>query len=89
MASGADCVNNVDTSDPATILRMVVIFLVVAAFCVAHIVKPDWFIKRCGVRKGGEMLTEWNRLGFQIVGAAVTGFVLYVLYTVLAGYLAH
>jgi len=56
--------------------------LLLAFFCigVAHIVKPDWFIKRSGVRKGGELLSDWNRMGFQIVGAIFAGFAAYVLY---------
>lgn len=30
--------------------------------------------------QGGEMLTEWNRLGFQIAGAVFAGFAIYLLY---------
>jgi hypothetical protein len=54
-------------------------------FCVgiANIINPDWFIRRSGVRKGGELLTEWNRLGFQIMGAIFAGFVIYVVYDLL------
>jgi hypothetical protein len=53
-------------------------------FClgVAHTIYPDRFIKRSGVRKGGEMLTDFNRISFQIVGlivAAFAGCLLYVL----------
>ena len=33
-----------------------------AAVGVAHVINPDWFTKHSGIRKGGEMLTEWNRL---------------------------
>jgi len=54
-----------------------------AAIGVAHVINPDWFIKRSGVRKGGEMLTEWNRLGFQIAGAIFAGFAIYGLYVLL------
>jgi hypothetical protein len=49
---------------------------------IAHVIFPDRFIKRSGVRKGGEMLTDFNRMGFQLVGivfAAFGGFMLYVL----------
>jgi hypothetical protein len=49
---------------------------------IAHVINPDRFIKRSAVRNGGEMLTEFNRLGFQFVGvlvAAFAGFVLYML----------
>jgi hypothetical protein len=53
-------------------------------FCIgiAHVIFPDRFIKRSSVRKGGEMLTDFNRTGFQLAGiifAAFGGFMLYVL----------
>jgi hypothetical protein len=53
-------------------------------FCIgiAHVIFPDRFIKRSRVRKGGEMLTDFNRVGFQFAGiifAAFGGFMLYVL----------
>ena len=53
-------------------------------FClgIAHVIFPDRFIKRSSIRKGGEMLTDFNRIGFQIAGiviAAFGGFMLYVL----------
>ena len=57
-----------------------VVLVAFAAIGVAHVVYPDWFLKRSGVRKGGEMLTEWNRLGFQITGAIFAGFAVYLLY---------
>jgi hypothetical protein len=50
---------------------------------IAHIINPDWFIKRSGVRKGGELLTAWNRLGFRIFGVIFAGFAAYVLYALL------
>jgi hypothetical protein len=60
---------------------LVLILLVFAMVGVAHIVKPDWFIKRSGVRKGGEMLTEYNRAGFQIAGAIFAAAAIYILYS--------
>jgi hypothetical protein len=65
------------------VLKMVTaVGLLLAFFClgVAHIVRPDWFIKRSGVRKGGELLSEWNRVSFHIFGAIFAGFAAYVLY---------
>ncbi len=55
-------------------------------FClgIAHVIYPDRFIERSGIRKGGEMLTGFNRIGFQIVGIIVTVFAGCLLY-VLAG----
>jgi hypothetical protein len=51
-----------------------------AGIGIAHIFKPDYFIKRSGVRRGGELLTESNRLAFQITGAIFAGFAVYLLY---------
>jgi hypothetical protein len=60
------------------------IVALVVFFClgVGHVVVPDRFIKRSGVRKGGEMLTEFNKIGFQLVGilvAVFSGCLIYVL----------
>jgi hypothetical protein len=49
---------------------------------VAHVIAPDYFIKRSGVRKGGELLTEFNRIGFQIVGILVALFAGGIFYEV-------
>ena len=57
---------------------------VFGAMGTAHLLKPDWFIKRSGARRGGDMLTEWNRLQFQIVGAVIAAFAGYGLYTLLS-----
>ena len=63
-------------------LRTIVVLMVLAfaGIGIAHIFRPDYFIKRSGVRRGGELLTEWNRLGFQIAGAIFAGFAIYFLY---------
>jgi hypothetical protein len=61
----------------------VVVLVFFAAVGVAHVVTPDWFIRRSGVRKGGEMLTDLNRLGFQFVGAVLACGSVYVLYVLL------
>jgi hypothetical protein len=67
----------------------VVFFVFFAAIGIGHVVKPDWFIKRSGIRKGGEMLTELNRLEFRIGGALFAGFATYVLYILLRNYFSH
>ena len=61
----------------AAAVALLLIFLGVG---LAHVIKPDWFIKRSGVRKGGELLTDWNRLGFQVAGAIFAGLAAYILY---------
>jgi hypothetical protein len=64
-------------------LLNIFVVLVLLAFTgvgIAHILKPDYFTKRSGVRKGGELLTEWNRLGFQIAGTIFAGFAFYLLF---------
>jgi len=58
----------------------VLVFLLFAGIGIAHVLNPDRFIARSGVRKGGELLTAWNRFGFRIAGAMFTGWALYVLY---------
>jgi hypothetical protein len=65
------------------LMLVAVVLVFFAAIGVAHVVYPDWFIKRSSVRKGGEMQTEWNRLGFQIAGAIFAGFAVYLLYHLL------
>jgi len=56
-----------------------------AGIGIGHIFKPDYFMKRSGVRKGGELLTEWNRISLQFVGLAFGGFAVYLLYVLLRG----
>jgi hypothetical protein len=68
---------------------LVTLLLIFVAIGVAHILKPDWFIKRSGVRKGGAMLTEWTRLQFQIVGAIFAAFAVFLLYILLSDYFSH
>jgi hypothetical protein len=76
-------------SDSPWKLMVGVAFLVsFACIGIAHMVSPDWFIKRSGVRKGGEMLTAWNRLGFRLAGAVFTGGALYILYSLSRDYFA-
>ena len=62
-------------------LVLVLLLVAFAAIGIAHVFNPAWFMKRSGVRKGGEMLTEWNRLGFQIAGAIFAMFALYMSYS--------
>lgn len=50
---------------------------------IAHVINPDWFMRRSGVRRGGEMLTEWNRLSFQLAGALFAGVAAYGIYLLL------
>ena len=59
---------------------LVLILVTFAGVGIAHIFKPDYFVKRSGVRKGGDLLTEWNRIGFQIAGAIFAAFAIYLLY---------
>lgn len=68
------------------LIPLVGFLLFFAGIGVAHVLNPDWFIKRSPVRKGGEMLTEWNRLQFQGVGVIFTAAALYGLYVLLSDY---
>jgi hypothetical protein len=49
---------------------------------VAHVINPDHFIKHSAIRKGGKMLSDWNRDGVRVLGVIVAifaGFGLYML----------
>jgi hypothetical protein len=51
---------------------------------ISHLIYPDYFIKRTAMRRGEEMLNEWNRTGVRFVGLIVTlfsGGILYDLVT--------
>jgi len=62
-------------------LVFVLLLVTFAGIGIAHIIKPDWFMKRSGIRRGGEMLNEYNRAGFQIAGAAFAALAIYLLYS--------
>jgi hypothetical protein len=64
---------------------VVLMLLTFASIGIAHIFKPDYFLKRSGLRRGGELLTEWNRVGFQIVGAIFAAFAIFLLYEFFRG----
>jgi len=71
------------------IMLGVSVFAVFACVGIAHVVNPDWFIKRSGVLKGGEMLKGWNRFGFRYSGAALAAFAMYMLYRLLRDVFAN
>lgn len=71
------------------LLLVLTLLLFFAAIGIGHIVKPDGFIKRSAFRRGGEMLTEWNRLQFQIFGAVFAGTAGWIIYEVLTDYFSH
>jgi len=65
-------------------MKQALLILMLLAFVgmgVAQIFKPDFFVKRSSVRKGGEMLSEYNRAGFQIAGAIFAAVAIYILYS--------
>jgi hypothetical protein len=46
-----------------SLLKMTVLAVMLVIFVcigIAHIIGPDWSIKRSAGRKGGELLTDWN-----------------------------
>ena len=59
----------------------VALLLFFAGYGIAHVIHPDRFMKPW--HRGGEMLTDWNRLGIQIAGAVFAGFAIYVLYSII------
>ena len=64
------------------LLTILVGFAVIGIGCV---INPNWGIKHFGqsLRRGGDLLTEWNRLGIQFVGLTFSGSALYLMYVVL------
>ena len=63
-------------------------FLVLTLFFglgLAHVFRPGYFYRRSGIRKGGEMLTEFNLIGVQMVGLVVALFALGVMYDIVQG----
>ena len=65
-------------------LAVAVLFLCVG---IGHVINPDYFIKRSAVRKGGELLTEFNRIGFQFVGIILAIFAGCMIYILVGGLL--
>jgi len=61
---------------------LVVVLVLFLCMGVAHVINPDRFMGRSAVRKGGLLLNDWNRFGFQLVGALFAGFAAYLLYVV-------
>jgi hypothetical protein len=64
-----------------TLLDLVLVLIAFAGIGIAHIFRPDWFMKRSGIRRGGGILTEYNRAGFQIAGAVFAAVAIYMLYS--------
>jgi len=53
---------------------------------IAHLINSDRFIRsNYGVRKGGELLTEWNRIVFQVAGLLLAAFGAFLVYELLHG----
>lgn len=73
-----------------TTMLLAVVLLLFAAIGVACVINPDWLIKRSpGMRKGGEMLTEWNRTQAQDFGVIFAGCAIYGLYVLLRTCAGH
>ena len=47
---------------PALLVLLLIFF---AGIGVAQFLKPGWFVNRSGIRKGCDMLSEYNRAGFK------------------------
>lgn len=69
----------------ALLVAVLVVFVCVG---ITAVVNPDSFIRRSGLPRGGEMLTEWNRFGCRLSGAAFAGAAMYMLYAFLRDVLA-
>ncbi len=61
----------------------VVVLLFFLGVGIGHILYPEHFMKRSAVRKGGEMLNDWNRGAFQLSGLVMTLFAGGILYKII------
>jgi len=68
-----------------SLILVVLVCVLFAGIGVAALVNPDYFIRHSGMRKGGELLGDWNRLGMQVVGLVVIIIVIWALYSTLRG----
>jgi hypothetical protein len=59
------------------------VLIVFMGLGIGHMLFPDYFIERSGLRHGGEMLTDSNRTGVQFVGLIATLFSGGILYELL------
>ena len=57
------------------------ILIFFAAFGIAHVLRPDRFMKPW--HRGGEMLTESNRFEMRLFGLALAAGAIYVLYRII------
>lgn len=62
-------------------LLALAILVFFAVLGIAHAVRPDRFMKPW--HRGGELLTEWNRLGIRLFGLAVTAGAIYVFFSII------
>jgi hypothetical protein len=65
------------------VILLVLLLLSFVGIGVAHVITPDRFLRKSGIRKGGELLTEWNRFGIQVAGAIFAGGAAYLLFILL------
>lgn len=80
------------TTHGESIWKLCLLALILVLFlCVGigHMFYPDYFLKRSAARKGGKMLTDWNRGSFQLVGLILTGFILYLIYQLARDIFGH
>ena len=73
---------NLHGNNPWKLALGLIVLLFFLGMGVAHVINPDYFLKRSALRKGGEMQTEFNHLGIQIVGFLITLFSLGILYDI-------
>jgi len=77
-----------------TLWKLTLGVLTLAGFAIIGIgclISPEWGIRHFGrgLRQGGELQTEWNRVGIALAGLAFAAGSVYVLFEVLRDYLRH
>jgi len=73
---------NLHGDNPWKLALGFVVLLFFLVMGVAHVIYPDYFLKRSALRKGGEMQTEFNQFGIQVVGFVTALFALGILYDI-------
>ncbi len=74
--------------------RLAIGVLVLAGFAfigIGCLVNPEWGIRHFGrgLRRGGELQTEWNQIGIALAGLVFAAGSVYILFEVLREYLRH
>ena len=63
-------------------ITAVAVMLFLTGLGIVQVIKPNRFMNSY-LRRGGELLTDWNRMGVQIAGAILAGASLWIIWDLL------